>query len=152
MRKVLFSTLSTCLVAISVFSLPIANIYAYSYIVPLCPETEVWSALLEPVGGCDFYLYALQALFGGLLFLFLRIINSKYLSPSEHLTLFFLSSVFLTSLSVYIGRYYFTEALWFLMPVIVISLTRISHEKAVKGRKKRLKVVEFQDLTPKTHH
>ena len=125
MRKVLFSTLSTCLVAISVFSLPIANIYAYSYIVPLCPETEVWSALLEPVGGCDFYLYALQALFGGLLFLFLRIINSKYLSPSEHLALFFLSSVFLTSLSVYIGRYYFTEALWFLMPVIVISLSNL---------------------------
>ncbi|MCK7546369.1 hypothetical protein MLC59_19650, partial [Marinobacter bryozoorum] len=24
--------------------------------------------------------------------------------------------------------------------------------KAVKGRKKRLKVVEFQDLTPKTNH
>lgn len=125
MQKVLFSTISACIVAISVFYLPIANIYAYSYIVPLCPETGNWSTFLEPLGGCDFYIYALQALFGILLFVSLRLLNSKYLSFYESLITFSIPSTLLTSLSVYIGRYYFMEAFWFLSPVLILLLNQL---------------------------
>lgn len=125
MHKALFSTISTCLVAISVFYLPVANIHAYSYIIPLCPETGDWALILKPLGGCDFFIYALQVFLATLLFISLRVINARHLSALESLASFSLSSIFLASFSVYIGRYYFMEAFWFLTPVLVLFLNQL---------------------------
>lgn len=138
MHKVLFSTFSVCLIAISVFYIPIANIYAYSYIVPLCPETGNWSTLLRPLGGCDFYIYALQAILGMSLFIALKLFNSKQLSSYEILAAFSISSILLTSLSVYIGRYYFMEAFWFLSPVLIMLLHQLYRSRRIYVERTRV--------------